>query len=103
MQPPISAHRRIATQVVEDTSHLDYTENLRKTSRAHIAALGTSSMPKALCILGMVISLLLLVVFGLDLAVGFPFRTASKSMDIGFVVSAAILGYLSWTSMREQV
>ena len=60
-------------------------------------------MPKALCILGTAISLLLLVVFGLDLAIGFPFQTASKSMDIGLLISSAILAYLSWTTMSEQI
>jgi hypothetical protein len=59
-------------------------------------------MPKALCIMGMVVGVLLLLVFGLDLAIQFPFRRASMPMDIGGVVSAAILGYVSWTTLREQ-
>ncbi|MHB1033838.1 MAG: hypothetical protein ACYC35_02515 [Pirellulales bacterium] len=59
-------------------------------------------MPKALAILGMVVSVLLLLAFGLDLIVGRPFANASPTMDIGFVVCAAVLGYLSWSTFREQ-
>lgn len=65
-------------------------------------------MPRALCISGMVISVLLLLVFGLDLVTtmmlksGFPFGGASWLMDAGFIVCSAILGYLSWTTLREQ-
>ncbi len=60
-------------------------------------------MPKALCILGSVVAALLLLVFGVDLALGFPFGGASRVMDIGFIVCSAILGYLSWMTLREQV
>ena len=60
-------------------------------------------MPKALCISGMVVAALLLLFFGLDLAIGFPFGGASTMMDIGLVVCSAILGYLSWATYREQV
>lgn len=66
-------------------------------------------MPKALCISGMAVAGLLLLLFGLDLSTallldgGFPFGGVSKSMDAGFVVAAGILGYLSWSTLREQV
>ena len=60
-------------------------------------------MTKFLCIIGLAISGLLLLFFGLDLATGTPFGGASKMMDIGFVVCSGILGYLSWTTFREQV
>lgn len=59
-------------------------------------------MPKALCIFGMAASVLLLVLFGLDLATGFPFGREAATMDGGFVIAAGILGYLSWSTMREQ-
>jgi len=59
-------------------------------------------MPKALCISGMAVSALVLLIFGLDLAVGFPFQGASTVMDIGFIVCAAALGYLGWATFREQ-
>jgi hypothetical protein len=59
-------------------------------------------MPKALCIAGLIVGVLLLLVFGLDLGLQFPFRGASMPMDIGGIISAAILGYVSWTTLREQ-
>ena len=65
------------------------------------AALGTASMSKALCIFGMVISVLLVGLFGLDLATKAPFG-GTLLVDGGFVLLAAILGYLSWTTFREQ-
>jgi hypothetical protein len=36
------------------------------------------------------------------LALGFPFYRASMTMDICFVICAAILGYMSWATLREQ-
>lgn len=59
-------------------------------------------MQKALCILAMAVAVLLLIVFGLDVAIGVPFQAQSKAMDIGFIVASVILGYLSWTTFREQ-
>jgi len=43
------------------------------------------------------------LVFGLDLAVGIPFKGANSMMSISFIVFSAILGYLSWSTLREQV
>ena len=62
-------------------------------------------MPKALCIAGMVVGVLLFLIFALDLAIGFPFGRAHKMplMDVGFAICAALLGFLSWTTLREQV
>ena len=60
-------------------------------------------MLKALSIVGIVVSSLLLLVFGLDLATGIPFKGASSTMSIGFIVFSAILGYLSWSTLQEQV
>jgi hypothetical protein len=59
-------------------------------------------MPKALCLAGIIISALLLLVFGFDLALGFPFHTASYTMDVGVLVCSLALGYLSWTTLKEQ-
>jgi hypothetical protein len=59
-------------------------------------------MPKALCIVGMVVAVLLALLFGLDLGLGIPFGGGSMVMSIGFIVCAAILGYLSWATFREQ-
>ena len=59
-------------------------------------------MPKALCLVGTVVAVLLLLVFGLDLAVGFPFHRVSLTMDIGCLLCSVILGYMSWTTLKEQ-
>ena len=60
-------------------------------------------MPKALTISGMVVAVLLLCIFGLDLALELPFSRASTSMDVIFLLCAALLGYISWSTYREQV
>jgi hypothetical protein len=60
-------------------------------------------MPKALAVSGMVVAALLVLMFGLDLAVRVPFDRASQSMDIAFLICAAMLGYMSWSTFREQV
>lgn len=58
-------------------------------------------MPKALTITGMIIAGLLLVVFGLDLAIKYPFGRPNMLMSISFVIFSAVLGYLSWSTWRE--
>ncbi len=58
-------------------------------------------MPKALVISGIVVASLILLLFGLDLAVKWPFDQASKLMDIMSVICASILGYLSWNALRD--
>jgi hypothetical protein len=59
-------------------------------------------MPKALCIVGMVVAVLLLLLFGADASVSFPFNGVSMWMDIGMIVCSLILGYLSWATLRQQ-
>ena len=59
-------------------------------------------MPKALCLVGMVVAVLLLLVFGLDLALGFPFNRVSPTMDIGILLCSVALGYVSWATLQEQ-
>jgi len=49
-----------------------------------------------------VIAILILVLFLLDLTVKIPFERISLMMDIVFVLCAAGLGYLSWSTLREQ-
>ena len=59
-------------------------------------------MSKALTLVGMVIAILLVLLFGLDLAVKIPFGGVSVIMDAGFIVCSLILGILSWSTYREQ-
>jgi predicted Abi (CAAX) family protease len=60
-------------------------------------------MPKALTISGMVVAVLFLLIFGLDLLLEFPFGRASYWMDVTFLLCAGMLGYMSWSTYREQV
>ncbi len=58
-------------------------------------------MPKALCLTGMVIAIVVLLLFLLDLILKVPFQH-SLVMDLVFVLCAAMLGFISWTTFREQ-
>lgn len=60
-------------------------------------------MPKLLTMIGLVLAVGIVIPFVLDLAFQFPFKRASMFMDIVFIVGGAILAYLSWTTMREQI
>ncbi|MHC2067103.1 hypothetical protein ACYFX5_06510 [Bremerella sp. T1] len=59
-------------------------------------------MSKALTIVGMGVSVLLLLIFALDMLAGVPFGGVSMTMDIAFVICAAVLGFLSYTTFAEQ-
>lgn len=58
-------------------------------------------MAKGLTILAMIVAVVVLLLFALDLVVGFPFTGASKMMDVTFVMCALLLGYLSWSALKE--
>jgi len=59
-------------------------------------------MPKALTISGMAVAGLVLLLCLLDMTpMKFPFGRPSWVMDIGFLLSAIILGYMSWSTYRE--
>jgi hypothetical protein len=62
---------------------------------------GSQPMAKAMSIAGMVVAGLIAFVFGFDLILSVPFSRANPFMDIGFVLCAAALGYLSWSAFRE--
>lgn len=66
-------------------------------------------MPKALCLIGLVISILVFLLFTLDLVLGLasmpgsaPFQAASPAMDFVFMLASGGLIYLSWMTFREQ-
>lgn len=66
-------------------------------------------MPKALCLSGMVVSILIGLLFLTDLVASFvapslaPFRGVSWLMDISLIICAGTLGAMSWLTFREQV
>lgn len=66
-------------------------------------------MPKALCLTSLVASILIVVLFSADAAMGMlgmediaPLRGASTLMDITFVVLGAAMIFMSWSTFREQ-
>lgn len=66
-------------------------------------------MPKAICLISLVASILVVVLFLADMAMGFlgmedmaPLRSADKLMDFVFVVAGAALISMSWMTYREQ-
>lgn len=66
-------------------------------------------MPKALCLIGLVLASLVFLIFLLDLVLGLsglltmaPLRAASPLMDVIFMIAAGGLAYVSWTTYREQ-
>ena len=66
-------------------------------------AQGVGPMAKAMSIAGMVVAGLLVLTFGLDLVPGLniPFGGQNKVTDAGFLISGAILAYLSWNALRD--
>jgi hypothetical protein len=65
---------------------------------------------KGLCIVALSVSVVVLVLFLADLILGLsglnhlaPFKFANLILDVVFIVCAAILGALSWFTMKEQV
>ena len=59
-------------------------------------------MSKGMTIMGMVVALLIFILFLLDLVISIPFGQAGGMLcDILFVLAAAGLGLLSFTTFRE--
>ena len=59
------------------------------------------NMAKGLTIMAMVVALLVLLIFAMDLILGFPFMRTNKLMDMAFVICGAILAYLGWSAFNE--
>lgn len=66
-------------------------------------------MPKVLCLIGMAVSILVFLIFLLDLIFGMsgmmdwaPFRLTSPVMDILFLISSLGLAIMGWLTFREQ-
>ena len=66
-------------------------------------------MPKALCLISLVASILIVVLFLADAAMGMfgmediaPLRAANMTMDFAFLILGSVMIYMSWTTYREQ-
>jgi hypothetical protein len=58
-------------------------------------------MAKGLTIMAIVVAILLLLLFGLDLIISYPFGKASLLMDIAFVICSFGLGYAAWNTLKD--
>jgi hypothetical protein len=63
-------------------------------------------MQRALAIAGMVVAGLIALLFGFDLLAGILewdvlFGGRSMLMDVGSIICALVLAYMSWTTFRE--
>ena len=70
-------------------------------SESNVGVRGAGPMAKAMSIAGMVVGGLLSVAFLADLTLGVPFGGRQWMMDIGFIISAGLLIYLSWNAFRD--
>ncbi|QEG33127.1 hypothetical protein [Bythopirellula goksoeyrii] len=59
-------------------------------------------MAKGMTIAGMVVAALVFLLFTVDFVAGIPFGAEGKAMHIGAILASAILGYLSFSTFREQ-
>ncbi len=59
------------------------------------------SLEKAFVIFGFSVALIMVLLFGLDLATGLPFWRASTLWDATAVICGLVLGYLSWDTWRD--
>src|SRR6266436_900926 len=79
---------------------LYYCQEVARWAMREISTTRTRGMPKALCMSGLVVAGLVIILFAADLAVGIPFRRASVMMDVSLLASAALLGLISWFTLR---
>lgn len=54
-------------------------------------------MTRILAFAGIIVAGLVAVLFAADLVAGFPFQRVSVAADVGFLVAATLVGYLSWS------
>jgi hypothetical protein len=59
------------------------------------------AMEKGLCWASIGVSGLMLLLFLLDMVLGFPFGGMSKVVDIFSILAAGVVGYLAWDAMRD--
>lgn len=59
-------------------------------------------MGKAMTIGGMVVAAIVFLMFLLDIFLSIPFGTGMNAMHIGALIASAILGYVSFSTFREQ-
>ena len=58
-------------------------------------------MQKWLCLAAMIAAGILALVFGLDLAFGYPFDRAGKATDIMFIIAGGLVLWQGYETWRE--
>jgi hypothetical protein len=59
------------------------------------------SMEKRLCLASMGVAGFVLLLFALDLALGFPFSQVSALVDILGILTAGLVAYLGWDAYKD--
>ena len=59
-------------------------------------------MSKALCWVGLILSLIVFLIFLLDVSAAIPFGRRNIFVDVIFMVIALLMMWMSWTTYREQ-
>ena len=62
----------------------------------------TCSVMKPLCFFGIIFGALVVLLFGLDLAIKLPFGRPSSILNTGFIIMGLILIYTGWMTQKEQ-
>lgn len=60
------------------------------------------ALEKAFTVFGFVVGGLVAILFGIDLAIGIPFQRPTLVCDVGFLVSGALLVFLSNDVLGDQ-
>src|SRR5437868_1879596 len=100
-----SVQRRRASIVSrqgKEEQELSFTAEVRRPTVLR-QFLSSFSLERSFTVLGFVVAVLLISVFGVDLVWGWPFRHASSLFDASSVFCGAALAYLSWDVFWEQV
>jgi len=92
----------IVSRQAKDVQELSSNAKVRRPP-AWRQFLSSFSLERSFTVLGFVVAVLLISVFGVDLACGRPFRHASSLFDASSVICGAALAYLSWDVFWEQV
>ncbi|MDO4550697.1 MAG: hypothetical protein Q4C96_05545 [Planctomycetia bacterium] len=59
-------------------------------------------MAKSLCMFGLALAAIILLVFLVDISLGFPFSRYSILMNVIFMAVSLVLAWLSWKTFKEQ-
>jgi len=72
-----------------------------KASQQRVHFLRTITLEKCFVIFGFLVALGMILVFGIDLATGWPFWRANISWDVAAVICGIGLTYLTWDTYRD--